>query len=156
MSLDATFDASLPRVVRASREIAAGRAEIFELIADPAQQPRWDGNDNLAHSGAGQRVRAVGDVFVSTLTSGAIRENHVVAFEEGALIAWRPAEPGMAPPGHLWRWELEAIDAVRTRVTHTYDWTRLTDPKRLPRAVATTADRLLASIDRLASLVEDS
>jgi len=36
------------RVVSASREIAAGPERIFELIADPAQQPRWDGNDNLA------------------------------------------------------------------------------------------------------------
>jgi uncharacterized protein YndB with AHSA1/START domain len=37
-----------PGVVSASREIAAGTGRIFELIADPAQQPRWDGNDNLA------------------------------------------------------------------------------------------------------------
>ena len=37
----------VPRVVSASREIAAGPQEIFELIADPTQQPRWDGNDNL-------------------------------------------------------------------------------------------------------------
>ena len=44
-----------PRVVSASREIAAGCAQIFELIADPAQQPRWDGNDNLAEAPAGQR-----------------------------------------------------------------------------------------------------
>ncbi|MEP6853332.1 MAG: polyketide cyclase, partial [bacterium] len=46
-----------PRVVCASREIAASAGRIFELIADPAQQPRWDGNDNLAEAPAGQRVR---------------------------------------------------------------------------------------------------
>ena len=40
----------VPRVVSASREIAAGPQEIFELIADPTQQPRWDGNDNLAEA----------------------------------------------------------------------------------------------------------
>jgi uncharacterized protein YndB with AHSA1/START domain len=45
------------RVVRAGREIAAGPGEIFELIADPAQQPRWDGNQNLAGAPNGQRVR---------------------------------------------------------------------------------------------------
>jgi Uncharacterized conserved protein len=59
-----------PRVVSASREIAASPELIFELIADPAQQPRWDGNDNLAEAAAGQRVRAVGDVFIMTLTGG--------------------------------------------------------------------------------------
>ena len=96
-----------PRVVSASREIAAGPGRIFELIADPAQQPRWDGNDNLAEAPGGQRVRRAGEVFTMTLThDGAIRENHVVEFEEGRRIAWRPAESGKRPPGHLWRWEL--------------------------------------------------
>jgi uncharacterized protein YndB with AHSA1/START domain len=144
-----------PRVVSASRQIAAGPGRIFELIADPAQQPRWDGNDNLAEAPAGQRVRRAGEVFTMTLThDGAIRENHVVEFEEGRRIAWRPAESGKRPPGHLWRWELEPAGASRTRVTCTYDWTQLTDPKRFRRAQAYTPDKLRASIDRLATLAE--
>jgi uncharacterized protein YndB with AHSA1/START domain len=146
----------VPRVVSASREIAAGPQDIFELIADPTRQPRWDGNDNLAEAPAGQRVHGTGDMFVMTTTTGSVRENHVVEFDEGRRIAWTPAEPGQRPPGHLWRWELEPINASRTRVTHTYDWSRLTDENRLPRARATTADRLRASLDRLAALVEGS
>jgi uncharacterized protein YndB with AHSA1/START domain len=144
------------RVVSASREIAAGPGQIFELIADPAQQPRWDGNDNLAEAASGQRVRRVGDVFTMTLTSGEVRENHVVEFEEGRRLAWTPAEVGQEPPGHLWRWELEPADASGTRVTHTYDWTQLTDEGRLPRARATTPGKLRASLDRLAALAEGS
>jgi uncharacterized protein YndB with AHSA1/START domain len=143
-----------PRVVNASRIIEAGAAPIFELIADPAQQPRWDGNHNLARAERGQRVRTVGHVFTMTLTGGNVRENHVVAFDEGRRIAWRPAELGKRPPGHLWRWELEPIDSSRTRVTHTYDWTEVTDPERMPRAQATTSENLEASLDRLAALVE--
>jgi uncharacterized protein YndB with AHSA1/START domain len=144
-----------PRVVSASREIAAGPGRIFELIADPAQQPRWDGNDNLAEAPAGQRVRRAGEVFTMTLTHDrGVRENHVVEFEEGRRIAWRPAESGQRPPGHLWRWELEPAGASRTQVTHTYDWTQLTDQKRFRTAEATTADRLRASLDRLAALAE--
>ncbi|MGW4845100.1 SRPBCC family protein [Nocardia brasiliensis] len=144
------------QVVQASREVAAGPDTIFELIADPAQQPRWDGNENLAEAPTGQRVRAVGDVFTMTLTIGAVRENHVVEFEEGRRIAWRPSEVGQQPPGHLWRWEIEPLDDARTRVTHTYDWSQLTDEKRLVRARATTSDKLLASVDRLAELAEKS
>jgi uncharacterized protein YndB with AHSA1/START domain len=144
-----------PRVVSASREIAAPPERIFDLIADPGQQPRWDGNNNLAEAPAGQRVRHADQMFTMTLTrNGAIRENHVVEFEEGRRIAWMPAETGKRPPGHLWRWELEPTGASRTRVTHTYDWTQLTDKKRLPRARATTADKLRASLDRLAALAE--
>jgi hypothetical protein len=81
------------KVVTGSREIAAPADRIFELIADPSQQPRW---------------------------------------------------------------ELEPVDDARTLVTHTYDWTQLTDEKRMPRARDTTADRLQASLDRLAELAERS
>lgn len=150
-------DFTATRVVTAARDVAAPIAVIFELIADPAQQPRWDGNANLAEAAAGQRVRDVGDVFIMTLTrDGAIRENHIVEFEEGRLIAWRPSEVGRKPPGHLWRWQLEPLDATRTRVTHTYDWTELTDRKRLKRAQATTPEKLLASITRLAAIAESA
>jgi uncharacterized protein YndB with AHSA1/START domain len=149
-----TSDDDAARLVTASREVATSADRIFELIADPAQQPRWDGNDNLAEAPPGQRVRAVGDVFTMTTTKGKLRANHVVEFEEGRRIAWRPAEPGKEPPGHLWRWEVEPADPSRTRVTHTYDWTQLTDESRLPRARATTADSLRASLNRLAWLAE--
>ena len=143
------------RVVTAERLVAAPADAIFELIADPARQPEWDGNENLAHAEPGQRVHAVGDVFTMVLTkTGAVRENHVEEFEEGRLLAWRPSEVGAQRPGHLWRWQLEPADGGRTRVLHTYDWTQLRDENRLPRARATTPERLMASIDRLAEVAE--
>lgn len=142
------------RIVSATREIAAPAERIFALIADPAHQPRWDGNDNLREAFPGQRVRAVGDVFSMRLSTGGIRENHVVDFVEGCRIAWRPAEVGKAPPGHLWAWELEPLASSRTRVTHIYDWSQLTDDKRLARAKATTSEQLAASLERLAALAE--
>jgi uncharacterized protein YndB with AHSA1/START domain len=151
-----TAEEEAPRVVSASREIAASPERIFELIADPSQQPRWDGNDNLVEADAGQRVRQVGDVFQMTLTTGSVRENHVVEFEEARRIAWRPSEVGRRQPGHLWRWELAPLGDSRTLVTHTYDWTLLTEKKRLPVAKRTTSDRLKASLDRLAALAESS
>lgn len=150
----ASHEDETPRVVSSSREVSAAPGRIFELIADPAQQPQWDGNDNLAEAPAGQRVRATDDVFTMTTTKGRVRENHVIEFEEGRRIAWKPAAQGQEPPGHLWRWELEPLDAARTQVTHTYDWTELTDDERLARARATTSDRLRASLDRLAALAE--
>lgn len=143
-----------PQVTTVEREVAADPATIFELIADPARQPAWDGGDNLAEAAPGQRVHAVGDVFTMRLTMGAERENHVVEFAEGRLIAWRPSEPGAAPPGHLWRWELEPRGEGRTLVRHTYDWTQLTDEGRFATARATTSGRLAASLDRLAALAE--
>jgi uncharacterized protein YndB with AHSA1/START domain len=142
------------RVVHASREINASPEKIFELIADPALQPSWDGNENLAEAPAGQRVHQVGDVFRMLLTNGGTRDNRIVEFSEARRVAWLPSEPGQQPPGHLWRWELEPVTEARTRVTHTYDWTQLADEKRLVRARNTTAERLRASLDRLATLAE--
>ncbi|MEX2487712.1 MAG: SRPBCC family protein [Nitriliruptoraceae bacterium] len=141
------------RTVRATLEIAAPADVIFELIADPSQQPRWDGNDNLAEAAPGQRVRGVGAVFTMLLTTGAVRDNHVVEFDEARRIAWMPAGPGEPPAGHLWRWELAPTGEATTRVTHTYDWSQLTDENRLPRARSTTAEKLHASLVRLEQLV---
>lgn len=141
------------RVVHASRVIAAPADVIFEHIADPSRQPAWDGNDNLGSAPEGQRVRGVGEMFSMTLGSGAVRENHVVEFEEGRRIAWKPAEEGKPPIGHVWRWELEPADGG-TRVTQTYDWTQLHDESRLDRARRTREPQLLASIDRLKALLE--
>lgn len=152
----AMTDGSDLHVVTATREIAAGAEVVFALIAEPARQPDWDGNDNLASAPAGQRVRGVGEVFTMVLTGDQVRENHVVEFEEGRRIAWRPSEPGRPTPGHLWRWELEAVGPAHTRVTHTYDWTELDDGSRVPRARATTAETLHASLARLATLAEQA
>lgn len=142
------------RVASATREIAAPAAAIFDLIADPAQQPRWDGNDNLAEARDPRRVTAVGDTFAMQLTNGAVRVNTVVEFAEGSRIAWLPSEEGKNPPGHLWRWELTPLGETRTAVTHTFDWSGLTDESRFERARANTAEALTASIERLAALAE--
>ena len=143
-------------VVTASREISAPAEEIFALIADPAEQPRWDGNDNLAGAEAGQRVRAVGDVFVMTNRNGGVRDNHVVAFAEGREIAWRPAPHGEQPAGHQWGWILEPLEDGRTLVTHVYDFSDLpaSQEARLAKARQMTPEKLMASIDRLAELAE--
>lgn len=142
---DMTDHENVARVVSASREIVAPAGRIFELIANPTDQPLWDGSDNLVDAPDGQRVHAIGETFTMTTTKGNIRENHVVEFEEGRRIAWKPAEPDQEPLGHLWRWELEPLDPSRTHVVHTCDWTQLTDEKRFPRARATTSEILLAS-----------
>lgn len=149
---DTTSSSTDSRIVSASRTIEAPADVIFEQIADPAKQPAWDGNDNLGEAPEGQRVHAVGDVFSMQLTSGAIRENHIVEFEERRRIAWKPAEEGKPPIGQVWRWEVEP-EGAGARVTHTYDWTDLHDEQRLKRARGIHAEHLLASIDRLAQLL---
>lgn len=142
------------KVVSAQTVIKAPFAAIFELIADPARQPEWDGNDNLSSAPDGQRVHAVGDVFRMTNVGDKVRENHVVEFEEGRRIAWKPSPVGGPQPGHLWRWELEPQGPSATLVRHTYDWSQLDDEKRMAKARATREPQLMASIERLKALAE--
>jgi uncharacterized protein YndB with AHSA1/START domain len=142
------------RIVHASAVISAPAATIFALIADPARQPEWDGNDNLASAAEGQRVHAVGDTFAMATKKNVVRINRVVEFEEGRRIAWKPSAAGEPEPGHLWRWELAPQPDGSTLATHTYDWSKLTDENRMERARWTTSERLMASITRLKALAE--
>jgi len=57
----------------------------------------------------------------------------------------------MAPEEHTFG---ATVDETHTRVAHTYDWTELTDEKRMVRARATTSERLDDSIERLAAVAE--
>ena len=150
------FDSIDPvlKVVTAEIEIAAPAEAVFYLIADPQRQPEWDGNDNLGSAADGQRVRGTGGSFFTTLTKGVDRENHIVDFAEGRLIAWKPSEVGGEPFGQKWVWEIEPTGDDSVLVRHTYDWTELRDPQRLPRAQSTTAKNLLASLKRLKQLAE--
>lgn len=152
--LDVLDVSGAQRVTSASRSIAASADAVFGLITDPTRQPDFDGNDNLAEGVSTAKVSAVGDMFETRLTFGVTRENHVVEFEPGRLVAWMPAEPGKAPAGQLWRWEVEPVDDRTCQVTHTYDWTELHDPSRYNRAKSTSEAWLMSSIDRLADMAE--
>ena len=48
---------------------------------------------------------------------------------------------------------MRALEEGSTEVTHSYDWTELTDERRFGIARRTTPDRLRASLDRLAEVV---
>ncbi|CAI9410616.1 hypothetical protein AESSP_02475 [Aestuariimicrobium sp. T2.26MG-19.2B] len=141
--------------VSASAVVQAPAEVIFELVADPAKQPSWDGNDNLSNADQGQRVHAVGDVFVMNNTSGKVKHNRVVAFEEGRTIAWAPADAGEEPTGHVWRWDFERVQDG-TRVTHSYDYSQQSHPGRVDYGKRLQPEALLASIERLKALAEKS
>lgn len=105
-------------LISKSRTIGAPAQRIFDLLADPTAHARFDGSGTVkAPTKAPERL-ALGSHFGMSMKIGAPYKvtNEVVEFEEGRLIAWRHLG------GHIWRYELEPVDAGRaTRVTETFD-----------------------------------
>jgi hypothetical protein len=50
----------------------------------------------------------------------------------------------------VWSWELTPDGDDRTVVTHTHDWSAVTDPEILSRADEVTADEMRMTIGNLA------
>jgi len=132
-------------IVIASREIAAPADKISN--SSPIRRCSRDGTARqFGEARTGQRVRAT--VTCSRRPDPGQRPpNHVV---ESGRADYRVAAVGTGQGTAVTCGEAaRALDDSRTLVTHTYDWSRLTDETRLPRARATTADKLKASIDSL-------
>lgn len=119
-------------------------------------QPGWSHRAPIRFRRAHRQLREHGEVAAQhyfSMNTSNLRENHVVEFEEGRRIAWltRGAGPTTGSPGSSSPW------TRRTRTLESPIHTTgsgLTDEKRFPRARATTADKLRASLDRLAELAQ--
>jgi uncharacterized protein YndB with AHSA1/START domain len=143
------------QVVTKTVSVPAGH--LFAVLADPARHLDIDGSRSARGAVTTDRIGGVGGVFRIDMSRPGIgdyqMDNRVVEFEDGQRIAWAPGQAGGVPLGHVWRWELEP-DSDSTRVTHTYDWSGVTDENILavvPFPVIST-DEMAASIDRLAAL----
>lgn len=143
------------RQVSATKTISVAPEKIFDVLADPAQHPRFDGSGTLqaAPSNSPQRL-GPGSTFGMGMKMGVPYkiQNTVVEFEENRLIAWRHAG------GHRWRWQLTPEGEDATTVTGTFDWSTA----KLPLLISVTPmpkrnqAALARSLDRLASLVSGS
>jgi uncharacterized protein YndB with AHSA1/START domain len=112
-------------VARATRLIPASAADIFELLASPAQHALIDGSGTVRGVQPRTPVRlAAGARFGMQMKVGAPYKimNEVVEFEEGRRIAWRHFA------GHVWRYQLEPVGPDATQVTEEFDPTESRSP----------------------------
>ena len=146
ISVSATVDAPVERV--------------FALLADPDRHPDIDGSGTVRASHTHLAITEEGDVFVMEMnhpTRGHYRvENHVVRYEPDRALAWMPAAVGKAPSGHVWSYELAPDTGAhgddRTVVTHTHDWSEVTDPEILGRADEVSTEQMRETL----RLLEDA
>ncbi|HEX3795450.1 MAG TPA: SRPBCC family protein [Acidimicrobiales bacterium] len=118
--------------VSMSRRIEAPASAVFAVLTDPAKHPEIDGSGMLRPGGPVSTVTKVGDVFTMHMFFPDMgdyqMDNHVVAFEKDALIAWEPvmhgADPTVDDPqrnGSRWSFSLAPDGPDATVVTETYD-----------------------------------
>ncbi len=111
-----------PRKISRSAEVNAPAAEIFEIVADPARHGELDGSGTVKSTVSGPQRLSQGARFsVNMKQYGApYRITSVVTdFADGQVVEWQH------PLGHRWRWELTPLSDDVTRVTETFDFSRL-------------------------------
>lgn len=144
-----THDEPPERVERGRRFVPAPPEAVFDLLADPAAHPVFDGSGSVRGSAddAPERLE-LGSRFRMQMRIGLPYRisNEVVEFEEPRLIAWRHMG------GHVWRFVLEPGDGG-TWVTEEFDWrpARSALLLRIMRAPARNRESIEATLDRLAA-----
>jgi uncharacterized protein YndB with AHSA1/START domain len=139
-------------IVTVERVIRASPEHIFELLADPARHPEFDGSDSVLSARAGNPTRlSQGARFAMNMRVGIPYKitNEVVEFQEGRRIAWTHWAR------NVWRYELQPA-ADGTLVRETFDATngRGTWYLRLSRAFAKNRTGMEQTLERIAWLTE--
>lgn len=142
-----------PTLAQASRLIPASAADIFELLAHPAQHSLIDGSGTVrdVQERTPERL-SVGAKFGMQMHWGLPYKilNEVVEFEPDRRIAWRHFG------GHVWRYILEPVDDHHTTVTEQFDPTGSKAPRvlklmRTSRRNQTSIERTLVRLERWAA-----
>ncbi len=112
-------------------------ARLFAVLTDPRRHTEIDGSGMLQGDSGSEVITAVGQAFTMAMRYPSLGHyrtvNTVVAFEADRVIGWATAREGNPPAGVRWTWELTPAGPDQTTITHTYDWSRVTDPAVLAR-----------------------
>jgi uncharacterized protein YndB with AHSA1/START domain len=129
-----------------SRDIPAPAERIFSVLIRPAAHPDVDGTGMVRGAPEEVVISKVGDSFTMNMFNDEmenyVMESRVVEFEPGRRIVWEPVLYSIEKPEfqsdvgvrafHQWGWQLEPLDANRTRVTEFFDCSR--SPEWLQKA----------------------
>jgi hypothetical protein len=134
------------RPVAVARQINAPAAEIFRVLADPAQHVEIDGSGMLRGAASCMPISGIGDVFVMKMYYSKLGDyemnNHVVEYELDRRLSWEP-EAGHGHPnaasansaqsrwGHRWTFELTPVGKDATIVIESYDRSRAPEKERV-------------------------
>lgn len=124
--------------ITVSRTVEAPVGEVFDFLTLPENHVTLDGSGFIRSVEHGDRIQEVGQVFTMNMEGDHMggeykTDNHVTAVARNAAVGWQTAPAGTEPKGWEWMWELEQVDATSTKVTLTYDWSKITDKEFLKK-----------------------
>lgn len=131
--------------------INADPATIFDVLADTAQHPLFDGSGTVKGRISGPPRLYLGSTFAMRMRWGApyLIRMRVVEFEEDRRLAWRH------PLRHIWRYELQPV-AGGTQLTESFDYAPSPAARAFERAGIPDKNHeaIEATLQRLKVLVE--
>lgn len=124
--------------ITVQRTIDASADAIFDVLSNPKRHAELDGSGFIRSDERTNRLQQVGDVFTMNMSGDHMggdyqTDNHVTGFDQNKLLAWQTAPAGTEPKGWEWVWRLESQGPNQTLVTHTYDWSKVTDKDLLQK-----------------------
>ena len=147
-----TLDTGNDRVRSARITVNAPAADVFDLVARPANHPRFDGSGTVTSPSFGPDRLSLGSKFGMSMRLVVPYRitNTVMEFDEGHLIAWRHLG------GHRWRYELEPVSDSSTLVTETFDGTtsRFPPSLRLMNAYENNTRSMMRTLVELKRIAE--
>lgn len=142
------------------QDAASSAPALFALLADPRRHVQMDASGMLQAAADATVIDHVEQVFSMAMhypsLGDYITDNRVVDFEPDRRLTWATGRRGQPPAGVRWGWQLTPLNDAQTRIVHTYDWSRVTDPAVLARVSfpRVSPDQLQASVDRLIALAD--
>ena len=142
---------------KATRQIDAPAAEIFDILSNPERHAETDNSGMVVSADQGERLKNVGDTFTMNMTKedGDYQTvNEVFAIQDDRIIGWKNVENTTAEVkvGAKWLYELESEGSDSTRVTLTYQRDEL-EENLLAMTEKFDDDFLAKSLDSLAEAV---
>ncbi len=146
--------------ITVQRTLDAPTEDVFEVLTNPERHPDLDGSGFVRSVDHADRIQSVGQVFTMNMSGDHMggdyqTDNHVTAYSENKMVGWKTAPAGTEPPGWEWLWELAPEGPGHTLVSHTYDWSDVTDAALLEKIdfPLVTQDDLEETLGRLAAAV---
>jgi hypothetical protein len=114
-------------------------SDIFQIVTDPQMHVEIDGSGMLEAAPGAKRLEAAGDTFEIAMDREPLGDipmgkykvlNTVTRIEPDSLLEWNVGSAEHGPYGHVYGWEISALNADECEVTNYCDWSEISEEAR--------------------------